>query len=433
MNAHICLIEDDPIMGESLVERMNLEGYQVSLFPTGAAALAQIPKIAFAAIVSDIRLPDMTGDEVFRRLKEAMPAVPPTLFITGYGTIDQAVSLLRLGAADYQTKPLDMGRFLPKLAAICGQSQLDISAQPRLGISRRMREIQATITRLARYPDATVLIEGETGVGKEVAAALLHEQQCPNEPFEAVNCAALPEGLAAPELFGHTKGAFTGATKAHSGALERAGAGVLVLDEIGDMPLDLQTQLLRALQERHFLPLGAESPRPLKARVVCATHRNLLALVQTGGFREDLYYRINVVQIMIPPLRERPEDILWLAERFLADACRRHGEPVRALSEESRAALVTQPWPGNARELKHHIERACILSDVPVIEPKELQLSDLDQSPPRGSALRDHREQEEKRQIAVALADCGGRVTEAARLLGISRKSLWEKRKRYGL
>jgi DNA-binding NtrC family response regulator len=433
MNTEVCLIEDDPIMGESLVERMQLEGYDVTLFPTGVAALEEIPKKNFAAIVSDIKLPDMPGDEVFRRLSRQMKAVPPTIFITAYGTIDQAVNLLRLGAADYQTKPLNMGQFLQKLAAVCRLPQSNQTSEPRLGISRTMREIEATITRLVNYPEATVLIEGETGVGKEIVAGLLHELQCPELPFEAINCAAVPEGLAASELFGHVRGAFTGAAKAHTGALERAGSGVLFLDEIGDMPMELQAQLLRALQQRHFMPVGGERQRTLNARIVCATHRDLLAMVKSGDFREDLYYRINVVQIRVPPLRERPEDIIWLAEKFLAESCQRHGEAVRALSEEARAALIAQAWPGNARELRHHIERACILSDQPVISPNQLELrSVLQHDTPTGD-LRQVRQQEEIRQITAALAEADGKIGEAAKLLGISRKSLWQKRKRYGL
>jgi DNA-binding NtrC family response regulator len=433
MTTTVCLIEDDPIMGESLAERMQLEGYEVTLYPTGAAALAGIPRRDFAVIVSDIKLPDMPGDEVFRRLGEKMVAVPPTIFITAYGTIDQAVSLLRLGAADYQTKPLNMGLFLEKLAAVCHHAR---SARPpafRLGISRAMREIESTIHRLSHYPEATLLIEGETGVGKEVIAGLLHELQCPDRPLEAVNCAALPEGLAASELFGHVRGAFTGASKDHAGALQRAGSGVLFLDEIGDMPLELQAQLLRALQERRFKPVGGETERPLDARIVCATHRDLLALVRSGEFREDLFYRINVVQIRVPPLRERPEDIVWLAERFLADACLRHGGPVRALGEATRTALAAQAWPGNARELRHQIERACILSDGPVISPEMLELGSTGQPEAPTGDLRQLRAQEEQRQIAAALAEARGKVGDAARRLGISRKSLWEKRKKYGL
>jgi len=433
VKTEVGLIEDDPIMGESLLERMQLEGYDVTLFPTGTAALGEIPKRNFAALVSDIKLPDMPGDEVFRRLSRQMKAVPPTIFITGYGTIDQAVNLLRLGAADYQTKPLNMGQFLQKLASVCRRPQIDHQSEPRLGISRAMREIEATIDRLVRYPEATVLIEGETGVGKEIVACLLHELQCLDLPFEAVNCAALPEGLAASELFGHVRGAFTGAAKAHIGALERAGSGVLFLDEIGDMSLDLQAQLLRALQQRHFMPVGGERQRALNARIVCATHRDLLALVKSGDFREDLYYRINVVQVHVPPLRERPEDVIWLAEKFLAESCQRHREQVRALSEDARALLVAQPWPGNARELRHHIERACILSDQPVISPNQLELRGGMPSDTQTGDLRQVRQQEEKRQITAALTEADGKIGEAAKLLGISRKSLWEKRKRYGL
>ncbi|MDZ7663342.1 sigma-54 dependent transcriptional regulator [Thiohalophilus sp.] len=431
--ARICLIEDDPIMGESLVERLKLEGYEVTLYTSGKAALEGLTEQPCDALVSDIRLPDINGADLYRQLAQRLKPIPPAIFITAYGTIDQAVELLRLGAADYLTKPLDIPRFLDKLAAVCRQPASPRDGEPQLGLSRAMREIESTLSRVARYPEASVLLQGESGVGKEIAARLLHAQQCPDAPFEAVNCAALPEALAASELFGHERGAFTGAIKSHSGAFERAGDGILFLDEIGDMPRELQAQLLRALQERTFSPVGSETASPFRARVVCATNQDLHARVQSGEFREDLYYRINVIQITIPPLSERPEDIVWLAERFLQQAGERHNEPPRQLSDAALAVLAARNWPGNVRELKHHIERLCILSDAPVIDVEHLGLDNEPHPNKTTNSLRQGREQEEKRRIATALTESDGCIGDAARLLGISRKSLWQKRKKYDL
>ncbi len=430
---NICLIEDDPIMGESLVERLEHEGYAVTLYSIGAEALSYIPNQRFDLIISDIRLPDMSGEQLYRQLIEKMPAVPPVIFITGYGTIDQAINLLRLGAADYLTKPLDMQRFLQTIATVCRKPNLELGIKPRLGISRSMREIESSIARLARYPEATVLIQGESGVGKEVSALLLHELQCPSEPFEAINCAAFPHDLAASELFGHKKGSFTGAIEAHTGAFERSGSGILFLDEIGDTPLELQIQLLRSLQERTYLPVGAEKHLKLQARIVCATNQDLRSLVQTQKFREDLYYRINAIELYIPPLRKRPEDIVWLAEQFLLDACQRHGESIRVFNEDAKSALFEHAWPGNVRELKHHIERICILSDSVIITADTLGLKPDNDETPNDIDLRYGREQEDRRRITAALIDSKGRINEAAQALGISRKSLWQKRKKYGL
>ena len=430
----LCLIEDDTIMGESLVERLHLEGYEVCWCQNAAEALETITARDFAAIVSDIRLPDMSGEALFRCLSERMNPLPPTLFITAYGSIDQAVTLLRMGARDYLTKPLDIAGFLAKLRDLCDAGDGVQGQHAVLGISPAARKIEATLERLVRYPNAVVLLRGETGVGKEVVARLLHQWQCPNEAFVALNCAALPEALAASELFGHEKGGFTGAISRHAGVFERAGEGILFLDEVGDMPLELQIQLLRVLQERSFRAIGGESERQFRARLVCATHRDLSRLVDEGAFREDLYYRLNVVEIAIPPLRERPEDIPWLAERLLREICETHGEAPRRFSAAAKEAMLARSWPGNVRELKHCIERACILGECDELTPGILDIAprEAGSGNPLGD-LKSGLEADEKQRLRAALTANDHRIKITAEALGISRKALWQKMKKHGL
>ena len=274
-----------------------------------------------------------------------------------------------------------------------------------------------------------MLIRGESGVGKEVLARHLHELLNPEAPFVAINCAALPEQLATSELFGHEKGAFTGASRQHLGAFERAGRGILFLDEIGDMPLDLQSQLLRVIQERRFSRLGGEREYPFEGRLVCATHRDLQKLVLEGRFREDLYYRLNVVQFEIPPLRRRPADILWLAEQFIRENAARVGRSnPPAIDERTRNALLAYHWPGNVRELKNLVDRACIFCDGDTLSP---ELLGLPAAEPAG--LKRQRQEAERETILQALRLHGGQMQKTAKALGISRKTLWEKMKKLGI
>ncbi len=355
----ICLVEDDPIMGEALAERLDLEGFQVRWHRTGLAALADLTGSGPQIAVIDINLPDISGMALFDRIgREARPA-PPCVFITGCGSIEDAVRLLKLGAADYLTKPLDPAALVEKLrtlvreaaqtqeigaASADGPSTRSGSASTGLweplGISPAMRRLEEQLARIARHPATPLLIAGESGVGKELVAQRLHALQCPAAPLIAVNCAALPESLIEAELFGHEKGAFTGADRRRAGVFERAGEGILFLDEIGDMPLALQPRLLRVLQSRTLTRVGGSETVEVPARVVCATHQDLSALVREGRFREDLYYRIKVLELRIPPLRERPEDVLWLAERFLAAHSRRFPDERRDLSAADRDLLL---------------------------------------------------------------------------------------------
>ncbi len=292
------LLEDDPIMGESLVQRLALEGTVVRWWMSGREAIAEIEREKPDAVVCDIRLPDMSGEDVFRAVA-GYEAAPPFLFITGYGDIDQAVRLIRAGAGDYLSKPFEMRAFLDRLLGLLPPPQSE--TEHVLGVSEAMRSVEHTLLRVARVR-ATVLLTGETGVGKEVCARFLHaatDLTGPTGPFMAVNCAAIPADLLEAELFGHERGAFTGAHARHLGWAERAGEGTLFLDEIGDLPPSLQAKLLRLVEDREFFRVGGEKPVAFRARIVCATNADLERQVREGRFREDLYYRVNVVSVPV--------------------------------------------------------------------------------------------------------------------------------------
>ena len=437
----ICLIEDDEILGEALVERLELEGFQYDWFQRGKDALVPLSHKRFSVVLSDINLPDMTGKALFEGLLAEGRKQPPFVFITGYGAIDDAVRLLKLGAEDYLTKPFDVGKLMEKLKSLCERS--DHSAKHNdssaivLGLSSSMRQICESIQRLAGT-NGTVLITGESGVGKEMVAKALHKARHANgdAPFVAVNCGALTESLVESELFGYERGAFTGAAKERKGFFEQANGGTLFLDEIGEMPLAMQVRLLRAIQERAIVRVGGERVIPLDIKLVCATNQDLRVMVEQGDFREDLYYRINVVQIPIPPLRERKEDILWLASIFLQDFAKRDGTEPQHLDATAQRALLTYPWPGNVRELQHCLERATILhsattlSDV-MLFPGINPASTLQPSEPE--TLADYLRSCERAYITNVLEQNEGKIGETAAALGISRKNLWEKMKKLGV
>ena len=345
---HIALVEDDPIMGESLSERLSLEGYETSWFTTLKEADFSLNNTSFDVVISDICLPDGNGEALLPIIKQLINP-PPMIYITGYGTIDQAVSLLKQGARDYLTKPLEISQLLKLLSRIRNQASqvAPESASRTLGVSTAMKELESKLVRLLEHPNTPILFTGESGVGKEVAAKYLHHLQCPEAPFEAINCAAIPDTLIGSELFGHEKGTFTGADQKRIGLYERADNGFVLLDEIGDMPLDLQPVLLRVLQEGEFTPLGGSVAKPVSARNIFATHQDLKQLVHEQKFREDLYYRINILQIEIPPLRERHEDISWLAERFVSHFNRESPNSTKRLTSDALDYLEKQVWSGN--------------------------------------------------------------------------------------
>jgi DNA-binding NtrC family response regulator len=428
----IGLVEDDQIMGESIVQRLALEGVTVKWWQRGRDAVREIPNSRFEAIVCDIRLPDLNGESVFREAARSSN-VPPFLFITGHGDIDQAVRLMRSGAVDYLTKPFEIDDFLVRIGELMGPREA--SGTHVLGLSPKMKELEHLLTRVAKV-NSTVLISGETGSGKEVAARYLHAVSgTDNRPFIAVNCAAIPGDLLESELLGHEKGAFTGASQRHLGYAERAGEGVLFLDEIGELRSELQAKLLRLIEDKSFYRVGGERPVPFKGRLVVATNADLHRLVQAGRFREDLYYRINVVSAKIPPLRARQQDIPWLMERFFAESASRTETSLKGISSLAEEAALSYNWPGNVRELRNRMERAVALGLGQWVMPGDMfpEQSDETASALEMGSLEDVRQSAEKRHILRALAATSGEVGAASKLLGIGRTTLWEKMRRLGL
>lgn len=426
----IGLIEDDPIMGESLVQRLAIEGADVTWWKTKAEAVQGLAKRRPQAVICDLKLPDGNGEEIFLETVKSERA-PPFLFMTAFGEIDQAVRLMRCGAADYVTKPFEMSVFLERLETLVDPAEPE--SEGLLGVSPAMRALESTLMRLAKV-GAPVMLTGETGSGKEVCARLLHASRSPAGPFMAVNCAAIPAELMESELFGHEKGAFSGAHARHLGYAERAGAGTLFLDEIGDLPPKLQAKLLRLLEERSFTRVGGEQVIPFKARVVCATNVDLPQKVKEGSFREDLLYRINVVHVPVPPLRDRGEDIVWLIDRFVTELTEDSVVRIQGTSALALETALTHDWPGNVRELRNRVERAIALSDGPLLMPGDL-FPDLGPvfKPSQREGLEGIRDEAERRHIARVLAENDGAVLATAKALGVSRTTLWEKMKRHGI
>jgi DNA-binding NtrC family response regulator len=437
--ARILLVEDDEIMRVTLYDRLRSQGYTVDQEDNGREALARIESQPYHLIVSDIRMPGLDG---IRLLEETRRLSPETevILMTAYGSVENAVDCLRKGAADYVLKPFDMDDLTIRVARLLnGQrlrarcSSLEEEARPRqiLGNSPVMVRLKELLARVAAS-DSTVLITGASGTGKELAAAAVHYGSARAKgPYIKVNCGAIPENLIESVLFGHEKGAFTGAAARQPGRFELADGGTLLLDEIGDLPLHLQVKLLRVLQEKEIERVGGKRPVRVDVRIIGATAKNLVEEVRQGRFREDLFYRLQVIPVHLPPLCERREDISLLCEHFLTEFGRRRGLPLK-LSEEALRRLQAYDYPGNVRELRNIIERASVLSLSPVIDLLELP-GDLAAGPTRGGEeglnLAAAVARTERECILAALRKSGGNKTEAAVLLGISRKNLWEKMK----
>jgi two-component system response regulator AtoC len=436
----ILMIEDDATLGASLQQRLELEGFRVRWVRSAREARAVLPGVRPAIILSDIRLPDGDGETVMRGHFENVGLVP-TIFMTAYGDIEQAVRLVRAGALDYVTKPFDLDQLVERFRDIVRRSRPPSGQTGApLGRSAAMRPVVEMLARAAGVA-LPVLLLGETGSGKEVAARHVHDSgPRAGQPFVPVNCGAMPAELADSMLFGHERGAFTGAAGAHRGLLEEAGEGTLFLDEIGDLPLPLQVKLLRVLETRRFRRLGGAEDRGFGARLVCATNKDLERLVAEGAFREDLWFRINVITCRLPPLRDRPEDVADLLESVAAAAARENGLPGIAIDPAAVVAALAHAWPGNVRELINRVQRAVALGAGETLGAADLfpdGIATGGRAAAGGEALdgslSDVREAAERRHILAALARTGGSTKDAADLLQVSRTTLWEKMRRYGI
>ena len=385
----VLIIEDDRDHGRSLVDAIEGMGHEATWTTTGGDGVrAYREKGADVALV-DLVLPDIDGIEAMRRIREAGGGRTPVMMMTAYASVETSVKAMREGAYDYLQKPLDLedlrhklgraaeaSRLRRQVEALQGEARGGWSAREWVAESPAMRRVVAETLALAETK-ATVLVHGESGTGKELVARALHADGArAGGPFVAVNCAAFTENLLESELFGHEKGAFTGATGRHAGAFERADGGTLFLDEIGDAPASVQVKLLRVLEDRQILRVGGQEPFPVDVRLVSATHRDLDAAVEAGEFRQDLLYRLRVIGLELPPLRERKEDIRPLADRFLAAAQREHGRRIRAVEERWYARLEAWRWPGNIRELRNAVEAAVILSGDGVLRAAGLRIPD---------------------------------------------------------
>ena len=447
MTYQVLVVDDDPQMQFFLKEAMDLQQYAVSVAPSAEAAIEAIGKGSFDLILMDIRLPGMSGLDAVEAIQQ-LDCRTPIIVMTAHGTRDSALDAVRRGAYDYFTKPFSLDemeivvrRALEKKRL---QAELDrLSAQLAsgrrrgrlLGSSRAMEEVFTLIDRVGPT-DSTVLILGESGTGKELIAEAIHEQSTRRgKPLVKLNCAAIPETLLESELFGHEKGAFTGAISRKPGKFEQADGGTLVLDEIGDMTLATQAKILRALQERELQRVGGTQTITVDVRILASTNKDLERAVREGTFRDDLYFRLNVVTINVPPLRERRDEIPELADHFLAEANTRLRRSIRRLAPDTLAALMEYGWPGNVRELRNVIERAAVVNDGDVLLLGSLPSALRPAESPVGSTARwealsnltlDEKVAQLERAFVVdALARAGGVQAAAARLLGVTERSVW--------
>ncbi len=452
----ILVVDDERSMREFLTILLDKQGHRVAAEADLAGALRQLGEAEWDLVVTDLRLGKDSGIQVLEAVKAAWPATE-VVMISAFATTENAVQAMKLGAYDYVVKPfkvdefkLVVGKALEHRALVAENRVLRhrVGARARgeelIGRSPAVEEVRLLVAKVAPAR-STVLVAGESGTGKELVARSIHEQGGHREqPFVAINCGAIPEGLIESELFGHEKGSFTGAVEAKPGLFAVAGAGTIFLDEVGELPPPVQVKLLRALQERKIRRVGGSTDLPVNARIVAATNRDLAEEVRAGRFREDLYYRLNVIQIHMPPLRERREDIPLFLEHYLARFAAELGRPEVRLAPEAARLLAAWPYPGNVRELANVVERAVTLCEGGCVEPKDLPpaLRGPDQAPaaeptaavPEGGLdLQAHLDAVERRILEQALQRTGGVKTEAARLLSLTFRSLRYRLAKYGI
>jgi two-component system response regulator PilR (NtrC family) len=455
--ASILVVDDERSMRELLEILLRKEGHEVATEADAVSAIARARQAPFDLVVTDLRLGQGSGIDVLRAVRAESPATE-VVMVTAFATTENAVQAMKLGAYDYVLKPFKVDEL--KLVVAKALEHRALVAENRvlrhqvgegthveaiLGTSPAIEEVRALVTKVAAAR-TTVLVTGESGTGKEVVARTIHARgERRAEPFVAVNCGAIPEGLIESEFFGHEKGSFTGATGAKAGLFEVAGSGTLFLDEVGELPPHVQVKLLRALQERKIRRVGGSADVATQARIIAATNRDLAAEVAAGRFREDLFYRLDVIRIRMPALRDRREDIPAFLDHFLARFAGEQGRATPRLSDEARRLLLAYEYPGNLRELANVVERAVTLSDGDVVGPAVLPPSvrgdgalgelppvavDL---PPDGMDLQAHLDAIERRLLEQALARCGGVKTEAARVLSLTFRSLRYRLAKYGI
>jgi two-component system response regulator AtoC len=447
MSDRVLIVDDDESLRESLELVLAAEGFEVVTAGDGSGALARVEASSFDVVLCDVRMPGMDGLELLPQLVRRLPGTT-VIMMSAFGTDELALEAMNRGAYDYLTKPFrpaevvltirkarERERLRRANQALRREVQRATGDRPIVATSEAMIEVLELMERAAGFK-STVLVTGESGTGKEVLARAIHAQSPRrNDPFVAVNCGAIPETLLESELFGHAKGAFTGADRARRGLVVEADGGTLFLDEIGEIPTSLQVKLLRVLQEEEVRPLGETKARMVDVRVIAATARKLEAEVAAGRFREDLYYRLNVVQLEVPPLRERPRDVPLLADHFIAHFRATLGKPVRAISDEALERLVAYRWPGNVRELENVIERAVILAEGDTITLRELPqnvvVADAVEGATPDLSLKRARRAAEVDAIRRALRATDGNRTHAARLLRISHRALLYKLKEF--
>ena len=444
---NVLVVDDEKIMQESCCRVLEKEGYTVSSADSGEAALEQCDRKSFDLVLLDLKMPGMGGIEALKRLKEMDPEVT-ILIMTGYPSIETAVRAIKLGAYDYITKPftpdtlrIAVSRVLERKTLMVENQHLRQQLRSKnetdaiIGESQIMRGIYELVRRTAPT-DSTVLITGESGTGKELVARAIHNYSLREErEFVTVDCSSLVETLLESELFGHVKGSFTGAIQAKYGSFELANGGTFFFDEVGNLSLDIQAKLLRVIQEKEIKPVGSEKTIRVDVRILAATNQDLKQAIAKRTFREDLYYRLNVVPIHIPPLRERKEDISLLVKHFLKKYNKKREIPVVRVEPETLKLLMNYGWPGNVRELENAIERALILEDGDTLLPKSFSWF-VEGKRPEKTGVDDkvyNLSELEKQHIKRVLDETRGHRSQTANLLGIDRKTLYQKIKKYGL
>jgi two-component system response regulator AtoC len=440
----ILVVDDEEIVRESLGGWLEKDGYQVETAPDGASALAKLKAKKRTIMIVDLKMPGMDGLQVLEEAKKLQSDLS-VVIMTAYATVDTAVAAMKSGAYDYLVKPFDPEEMSLMMQKIVSQQTLvreNTVLRQALRKEFRFRDLLSKspamqsvfeLARTAARSNSTILVLGESGSGKEVLARAIHAESPRAEmPFVAVSCAALTESLLESELFGHERGAFTGAVARRKGKFEAADGGTLFLDEVGDIGPKLQLDLLRVLEERRFHRVGGNDPIDVDVRIIAATNRDLRKAVAEGRFREDLFYRLNVIPILIPPLRERREDIPLLVENFVERLAYEMKKKLEGLAPDAMAAIMGHDWPGNVRELRNVLERGAVVAVGTQIQVSDLGLPARGEAPPRPGTMASL-EEVERRHVAAVLAHTGGNVSQSARILGIDRVTLYNKMKKWGL